>query len=163
MRRLLAFILVISLSACGFQLRGSYSLPWDTLYLSWPENNPIYADVKRGIEASSPTRIVTDPKTAQASLIVLADLPTKSILSLSGTGLVREYQLTRTFVYKIQDADGKELVPSNQIILQRAMTFDDAHLFAKEAEEAMIMKEMQQDMVMQLLRRLAAMKQKSKI
>jgi LPS-assembly lipoprotein len=163
MRRFLALLLVISLSACGFQLRGSYSLPWDTLYLGWPENSLIHAEVKRGIEASSQTRIVTDPKAAQASLIVLADLPTKSILSLSGTGLVREYQLTRSFVYKIQDAEGKELVPSNQIILQRAMTFDDAHLFAKEAEEAMIMKEMQQDMVMQLLRRLAAIKQKSKI
>ena len=163
MRRFLAFLLVISLTACGFQLRGSYSLPWDTLYLGLPENSELYFQIKRGIEATSQTRVITDAKEAQATLVILGNTQVKSILSLSGTGLVREYQLTRTFVYKIQDAGGKELVPANQIILQRAMTFDDAHLFAKEAEEGMIWKEMQEDMVMQLLRRLAAIKQKSKI
>jgi LPS-assembly lipoprotein len=36
------------------------------------------------------------------------------------------------------------------------MTFDDERIFAKEAEEAMIWREMQQDMVQQLLRRLSA-------
>jgi LPS-assembly lipoprotein len=163
MRRFLAFLLVISLTACGFQLRGSYSLPWDTLYLGLPENSELYFQIKRGIEATSQTRVITDAKEAQATLVILGNTQVKSILSLSGTGLVREYQLTRTFVYKIQDAGGKELVPANQIILQRAMTFDDAYIFAKEAEEGMIWKEMQEDMVMQLLRRLAAIKQKSKI
>ncbi len=163
MRRFLAILLVISLTACGFQLRGSYSLPWDTLYLGLPENSELYFQIKRGIEATSQTRVITDAKEAQATLVILGNTQVKSILSLSGTGLVREYQLTRTFVYKIQDAGGKELVPANQIILQRAMTFDDAYIFAKEAEEGMIWKEMQEDMVMQLLRRLAAIKQKSKI
>ncbi len=160
MRALVILLLTVTLAACGFQLRGSYTLPWDTLYISFAENTEIYAQVKRGIEASSQTRVITDSKKADASLIVLGDTPTKSILSLSGTGLVREFQLTRTFVYKIQDASGKELVPANQIILQREMTFDDAHLFAKEAEEVMILREMQQDLVQQLLRRLSALKLK---
>ncbi len=163
MRRIIAILLVISLTACGFQLRGSYSLPWDTLYLGLPENSELYFQIKRGIEASSQTRVITDAKEAQASLVILGNTQVKSILSLSGKGLVREYQLTRTFVYKIQDAGGKELVPANQIILQRAMTFDDAYIFAKEAEEGMIWKEMQEDMVLQLLRRLAAIKQKTQI
>jgi LPS-assembly lipoprotein len=164
MRRFLAILLVMSLTACGFQLRGSYSMPWDTLAISGvPENNELYFQIKRGIEATSQTRVITDAKEAQASLAILGNTQVKSILSLSGTGLVREYQLTRTFIYKIQDAGGNELVPANQIILQRAMTFDDAHLFAKEAEEGMIWKEMQDDLVLQLLRRLAAIKQKSKI
>ncbi len=161
MRTLAAVLLTVLLTACGFQLRGSYTLPWDTLYVGFPENSEIYAQVKRGIEASSQTRVITDPKKADASLIVLGDIPARSILSLSGTGLVREIQLTRTFVYKIQDAEGKELAPSNQIILQRDMTFDDARLFAKEAEEVMIQREMQQDLVQQLLRRLSALKRKS--
>jgi LPS-assembly lipoprotein len=160
MRRFLALLLAVSLTACGFQLRGSYSLPWDTLYLGFPENTEIYAQIKRGIEASTQTRVITDPKQAQASLVILSDVPTKNILSLSGTGLVREFQLTRSFVYRIQDAKGKELVPPSHIILQREMTFDDAHLFAKEAEELMIMREMQHDLVQQLLRRLAAVKLK---
>lgn len=161
MRGLLILLLAITVSACGFHLRGSYTLPWDTLYLGLPENDEMHAQIKRGIEATTQTHIVNDPKEAQASLVILGNTQLKSILSLSGRGLVREFQLTRTFVYKIQDAEGKELVPTNQIILQRDMTFDDAHLFAKEAEEVMIWKEMQSDLVQQLLRRLATVKTKS--
>lgn len=155
--RTLILLLALTLSACGFQLRGSYNLPWETLAISGvPENNELYFQIKRNIEAGSLTKVITDPKEAKASLVVLQNLQHKSILSLSGKGLVREFQLTRTFMYRIQDAQGKEILPASQIVLQRDMTFDDERIFAKEAEEAMIWREMQQDMVQQLLRRLAA-------
>jgi LPS-assembly lipoprotein len=160
MRRFLALLLAMSLTACGFQLRGSYSLPWETLYLGLPENNAMHAQMKRGIEASTQTRIVGSAREAEAALVILGNTQARNILSLSGKGLVRELQLTRTFIYKIQDAAGKELVPAHHIILQREMTFDDERLFAKEAEEGMIWNEMQHDLVQQLLRRLAAIKLK---
>lgn len=156
MRALIALLLALSLAACGFQLRGSYSLPWETLYLGMNENSPIYAQLKRSIEASTQTRIVNNAKEAQASLFIVKEQQGKSILSLNASGRVREFQLSHTFVYRIQDAGGKELVPANQIVLLREMTFDDEQLFAKEAEEGMIRLEMQNDLVQQLLRRLAA-------
>jgi LPS-assembly lipoprotein len=155
--RALILLFALALSACGFQLRGSYNLPWETIAIGGvPENNEIYFQIKRGIEAGSLTKVISDAKQANASLVILRNEQHKSILSLSAKGLVREFQLTRTISYRIQDASGKELTPINQIILQRDMTFDDERIFAKEAEEAMIWREMQQDMVQQLLRRLAA-------
>ncbi|MEW6165004.1 MAG: LPS assembly lipoprotein LptE [Pseudomonadota bacterium] len=153
---LLALILTQGLAACGFQLRGSYSLPWQTLHLGMGENTPMYQQIKRSIEASTQTRIVANPKEAQASLVVTRESKGKSILSLNAAGRVREFQLSHTFEYRILDANGKELVPASQIILLREMTFDDAQLFAKEAEEGMIRVEMQNDIVQQLLRRLSA-------
>lgn len=155
--RIFVLLLTLALSACGFQLRGSYNLPWETLHISGlPENNELYFQIKRGVESGSLTKISTDAKQASASLAILRNEQLKSILSLSGKGLVREFQLTRTFVYRVVDAQGKELLPQSQIILQRDMTFDDERIFAKEAEEAIIWREMQQDLVQQLLRRLAA-------
>jgi len=155
--RFLILLLAFALSACGFQLRGSYNLPWETLAISGvPENNELYFQIKRSLEAGSQTKVITDPKGAKATLVVMQNHQHKNILSLSGKGLVREFQLTRTFMYRIQDAQGKELLPASQIVLQRDMTFDDERIFAKEAEEAMIWREMQRDMVQQLLRRLAA-------
>ena len=155
--RIFVLLLTLVLSACGFQLRGSYNLPWETLHISGlPENNELYFQIKRGVESGSLTKISTDAKQASASLAILRNEQLKSILSLSGKGLVREFQLTRTFVYRVVDAQGKELLPQSQIILQRDMTFDDERIFAKEAEEAIIWREMQQDLVQQLLRRLAA-------
>lgn len=157
MRVLLVALFSLLLAGCGFQLRGSYNLPWDTLAIvGVPENNDLYFQIKRGIEAGSTTKIAADAKEAQASLVILRNDQLKSILSLSATGLVREFQLTRTFIYRVMDAKGKELLPQGQIILQRDMTFDDERIFAKEAEEGMIWREMQQDLVQQLMRRLAA-------
>lgn len=160
MRGLIALILALSLAACGFQLRGSYSLPWDTLHLGLAENTEMYQQIRRGLEAGTHTRVVTDKQAAQAALVVLNDTQARNILSLSATGLVREFQLTRSFTYRIADAQGRELVPPATIVLQREMTFDDTRIFAKEAEEAMILREMQSDLVSQLLRRLAAAKPK---
>lgn len=156
MRSLAILFIAVLLSACGFQLRGSYNLPWETIHISLPENSELYFQIKRGIEAGSQTKVITDAKQASASLVILRNDQHKSILSLSATGLVREFQLTRTFSYRIQDAQGKELLPMSQIVLQRDMTFDDTRIFAKEAEETMILREMQQDLVQQLLRRLSA-------
>ncbi len=153
---LLLLLLAFTLSACGFQLRGTYNLPWETLHVALPENSELYFQIKRSIEAGTLTKIVPDAKQASASLVILRNEQHKSILSLSAKGLVREFQLTRTFMYRVQDASGKELLPTSQIILQRDMTFDDERIFAKEAEEALIWREIQQDMVQQLLRRLAA-------
>jgi len=155
MRTLLIALIVSILTGCGFQLRGTANLPWETLYIGLPENSPLYHQIKRSIEGGTHTRIVGDPKEAQATLAVLQNNHNKGILSLSAKGLVREFQLTRSFVYRIQDAKGQELIPASQIILQREMNFDDERIFAKEAEEAMIIREMEQDLVVQLLRRLS--------
>lgn len=153
-------VVSLFLSACGFQLRGSYSLPWETLHLGLAENSEMYQQIRRSLEAGTHTRVVTDKQAAQAALVVLNDTQARNILSLSATGLVREFQLTRSFTYRIADAKGQELVPPATIVLQREMTFDDTRIFAKEAEEAMILREMQTDLVQQLLRRLAAAKPK---
>jgi LPS-assembly lipoprotein len=154
--RYFALLFVFALSACGFQLRGAVDLPWDTIYPGISLNDPFGNQIRRGIEAGSRTRVVADPKAAQASLQIVQNILTKSILSLNAKGLVREFQLTKSFVYRVVDAQGKELIPTSQIIIQREMTFDDERIFAKEAEEAMIVKEMEQDLVLQLLRRLSA-------
>lgn len=160
--RFFAIALALLLSACGFQLRGSYSLPWETLAISGvPENNELYFQIKRGIESSSLTKVAADTKLASATLVVLQNQQHKNILSLSGKGLVREFQLTRVFSYRIMDAKNTEIVPASTIVLQREMTFDDTRIFAKEAEEQMIWREMQNDLVQQLLRQLAAVKLKS--
>ncbi|MCX8086352.1 MAG: LPS assembly lipoprotein LptE [Rhodocyclaceae bacterium] len=156
--RALLLALAILLSACGFQLRGSYALPWETLYISLPEFDGLRAEMKRAIEAATRTKVVADRKEAQATLVILRNDSLRSILSLNAKGLVREVQLTRIFAYRLQDAAGREIAAPGQIVLQREMTFDDEQLLAKGSEEGLILREMQTDLVQQLLRRLAAAK-----
>lgn len=155
MPRLIAFAAALLLTACGFQLRGSYTLPFDTLYIALPETAELRAVLKRNIEASSQTRIVDSAAKAQAVLVVTADLQMKNVLSLSSTGRVREYQLVRTFAYRVYDAGNRDVAPPGEITIRRDITYSDEQVLAKEAEEALLRRDMQNDLVQQLLRRLA--------
>ena len=71
---------------------------------------------------------------------------------------MREYQLVRTFGFRVSDANGRELIPPGEIVIRRDITFDDSQVLAKEAEEVLLMRDMEDDLVQQLLRRLAASK-----
>ena len=156
--RVLIVLATLLLSACGFHLRGAYSLPFDTLYIALPETSELRAVIKRNIEASTQTRVVGTAKEAQATLAILGDAPLKRILSLNSAGRVREYQLTRTFTFRVVDTAGKEYLPRSTIVISRDMTFDDSAVLAKEAEEVLLWRDIQNDLVQQLMRRLAATK-----
>ena len=49
-------------------------------------------------------------------------------------------------------------MPTSEILLTRDMSYNDEQVLAKEAEEVLLYREMQGDMVQQILRRLVAAK-----
>ncbi len=156
--RFFLLLLLGLLSACGFHLRGAYSLPFNTLYISLPESTELHAQIRRSVEAGSATRIVDLASKAEANLYVLGDAQQKNILSLNAAGRVREFELVRTFTFRLLDAAGGELVAPSRIVMRREVTFSDEQVLSKEAEELLLWRDMQNDLVQQLLRRLAAAK-----
>ncbi|MBI4999065.1 MAG: hypothetical protein HZC22_19620 [Rhodocyclales bacterium] len=156
--RLWIVAVALLLSACGFHLRGAYSLPFDTLHIAQPESSELRAIIKRNVEASTQTRITDAANEAQATLRIISDTPAKRILSLNSAGRVREYQLTRTFVFLVANNAGGNYLPQSSIVISREMTFDDSSVLSKEAEEVLLWRDIQNDLVQQLLRRLAAVK-----
>ncbi len=153
--------LVGLLAACGFQLRGDYALPFQTMSIALAPSSELYAQLKRSIEASSSTRIVDNPKEAEANLVVLGDRNEKVILSLNSAGRAREYDLVRTFSFKVSSANSTDYIPPSQIVLRRDMTFNDDLVLSKESEEALLWRDIQKDLIQQLLRRLATAKPKA--
>ena len=158
MRSLIVGLLALAVSACGFQLRGSYDLPFKTLHIGVVETAELHAQIRRNVEAGSTTHIVSDAKEAEAKLVVLGDVPEKSVLSIDASGRVREFQLKRTFTFQLVDAKGAVLIPSSAIVVRRDITFSDALVLSKEAEEVLLLRDMQSDLVQQLIRRLSAVK-----
>ena len=156
----LMLLCVTLLTACGFKLRGSYDLPFDTLYIALPENNELHAVLKRNIEAGTKTRIVDEREDAQATLVVVFDRTSQGILSLSGTGRVTEYQLVRAFAFRVIDKDSRDIIPQREIVLRRDLPYSDNTVLAKASEIELLTRDMQNDLVNQILRRLAAAKLK---
>ncbi|KQW89069.1 hypothetical protein ASC94_21625 [Massilia sp. Root418] len=161
---LVAAALAGSLSACGFHLRGSgghYTLPFPAMYVGLPESSPLAIDLKRNIRVNGNTVVVSDPAKADGVIEVLSDpekTRTKSILSLNSNGRVREYLLAYTIVFRVRDKLGNELLAPTSISLNRPITFDETQLLAKEQEEALLYRDMQTDLVQQMMRRMAAIK-----
>lgn len=177
----LVLLLVGVLAACGFKLRGSAGLPvnklpFATIAISLTQTSDLYAQLKRAIEASSAGTRVVDLNQAEAILTVLGDTSQKNILSLNASGRAREYQLVRTFSFKVQannpaaasapqvkytDAPvvaPTEYVAPSTIVLRREVTYSDDLVLSKEAEEVLLWRDIQNDLVRQLMRRLATAK-----
>ena len=158
MKKVLLVVFCFFLAACGFQLRGQASLPFETIYISFPVGHPIGMDVKRLIQAGTTTRVVDKAKDAQATLDIISVVNDKQIMSVSGGGRVREFELRYRVSFRLYDAKGVDLIPVNEIALHRIIPFTDAQVVAKEGEEAMLIREMQSDSAEQILRRLEAVK-----
>ena len=146
------------LAGCGFKLRGQRPLPFESIYLGMSAYSELAAAIRREIRANGGTRIADKPEDAQVRLEVQADIKDKLILALNTQGRVREYQLRQRFIFRLVSKSGQEITPSNEILLRRDLAFDDTQLLAKQQEEILLYRDMQNDLVQQLMRRLAATK-----
>ncbi len=156
-RAVLVGVIAVLLAACGFHLRGQAQLPFETLYIRG--NNPLVVELKRNVAAASKTRLVDGPGDAQAVLGFTQELRDKIILSFSAAGRVSEYQLRYRVGFRVTDPKGVQVyLPTIEILLTRDMAYSDAQVLAKETEEALLYRDMQSDMVQQIMRRLVAAK-----
>lgn len=152
------FCLTLLLAACGFQLRGAYNLPYESLFISLPDASVIGAGLKRQIRAGGGTRLVDTMEEAQGTFLQVTEVRERQILSLSSAGRVREVRLRFRYAYRVVDAKGRELVPTTGVELTRDISYDDSAVLAKEQEEQLLWRDMENDLVQQLLRRLTAVK-----
>lgn len=160
LRPLLALILAATLTGCGFHLRGvgSGNLPYKTMYIALPDTAEVNIWLQRYIKASGSTEIVEDAKAADAIFQQLGDSRLKTILSVNAQGRVREYRLQLTYTFRIVNQKGQVLVPPNEVALTRDISFDDSNILAKDLEEGLLWRDMNNDLVNQIMRRLSIIK-----
>ncbi|MCG2586373.1 LPS assembly lipoprotein LptE [Massilia sp. TS11] len=159
-RWMCALLLAGLLSACGFHLRGAdgqFNMPFQSIYLGFPDTSPLGVELKRNLRGVN-TSVVSDESQAEARLDVVAENRGKTILSLNSQGRVREYTLSYSLTFRVRDAKGRELLAPTEITLKRTISFNETQTLAKESEEALLYRDMQSDLVQQILRRLAALK-----
>jgi LPS-assembly lipoprotein len=153
--------LAAALSGCGFQLRGSgdsYTLPFQSIYIGFPETSTLGTELKRNLRAGDRVIIADKAENADAVFVLQGEQQGRQILSLNSLGRVREYLLTYTLTFAVRDKAGRELLPATQISLRRNMPYDESQALAKENEAALLYRDMQADIVQQIIRRLAAIK-----
>ena len=158
-QKILLLVILFLLAACGFKLRGQISsLPFKSLYVSAPDGHTIGMDLERAIGTSSTTKVVDNAEEAEATLEIISAVNQRAILSLSGGGRVRDFNLIYRVMYRLVDKQGVEIIPNTEIAITRVLPFLDAQILAKESEERLLQKDMQADAIQQILWRLSAIK-----
>jgi len=87
---------------------------------------------------------------------VLTDQRERSVVGQTASGQVRELQLRTRFRFRLANAAGKLLLEDVELLLERDISFTETAVLAKEAEEATLYRDMQSDIVQQVMRRLSA-------
>jgi LPS-assembly lipoprotein len=80
------------------------------------------------------------------------------VVGVNASGQVREFQLRVRVRFQLRTPQGRELIAPTEILQQRDISFNESAVLAKEAEEALLYRDMQTDIVQQLMRRLAAVR-----
>jgi LPS-assembly lipoprotein len=88
----------------------------------------------------------------------LLDQRQKVVVAVNAAGLVRDFELRMLFSFRLRTPQGKELIPLAELQQQRNISFNESAVLAKDQEEALLYRDMQSDLVQQVMRRLAAVR-----
>ncbi|MEQ4619525.1 MAG: LPS assembly lipoprotein LptE [Corticimicrobacter sp.] len=149
--------LLLSLAACGFTMRGTTPLPFDTLYVGVPDNTLFGAQLRRAIRAASPgTRLVTEPNKADARLQQIQRSQAQREVSLDPNGRVEEYELSVFYIFRLTDKAGQPLIPDITLSASQDMPYSDEIVQAKEGEMTLLYRSLEESLIGRLINRLTA-------
>ncbi len=160
-RTLLSLAAAAPLAGCGFALRRAPDFVFNSVAVTGQANSPIVLELRRTLASDNRLNVLpadADVNKAQVIVDIPTELRQKVVVSMNALGQVREFQLRSIVHVRVRTPQGKELVPDTELQQQRDISFNESAVLAKEAEETLLYRDMQTDLVQQLMRRLAALK-----
>ena len=151
---------VLALAGCGFQLRRAPEFAFQTIAL--PPSGLVATELRRTLASAGTVQVLAPTarqETAQVILDILSEAREKVVVGVNASGQVREFQLRTRLHFRLRTPQGRELIPDTELLQQRDVSFNESAVLAKEAEEGLLYRDMQTDLVQQLMRRIAAIKQ----
>ncbi len=145
-----AVLLPLLLGGCGFHLRGSTRLAYDTLVVQG-QQGPLLNLLRRDIVAVTGSRIVTDPKQAQAVLTLLQESTSQTPTAYNADGTVAQYELRDTARFELTAPDGAVLIGPTTITRSSRMSYSTAATLAKASEADLLYAGMRQSLVNRML------------
>jgi LPS-assembly lipoprotein len=145
-----------ALAGCGFRLRGSQAFAFQRIAIQPNPGGAVAQELRRAFGSAVQVLAARDPL-AQAQLVlnVVNEEREKIVVGVNTSGQVRELQLRMRVRVQLSTAKGKEIIAGDDIMQQRDISYSESAALAKEAEEALLYRDMQSDIVQQILRRLA--------
>ncbi len=156
-RTLLALLGAAALGGCGFELRRPPPMAFKTIALAgFAPRSALADDFRRALARS----VALKEREADAEVVLqaLADERGTSVVASTSAAQVRELRLSLKFRFRAHTPAGRELIAATELALSRDMSYSETAALAKEQEEQELFRVMQNDVVAQVLRRLAAIR-----
>jgi LPS-assembly lipoprotein len=146
--------LCLALCSCGFALKGaSAPLPFKTVQLQASANSLLASDVAARL--SSKGVLLSSQAHEMTPRIALSDEQSdKVVSSTTTTGRVREYKLRQQVTVQVFGSAGQAWLEPVTLMQSRDFSYNDSQILAKEIEEQTLYKDMQQELVLVVMRRL---------
>lgn len=142
------------LSACGFHLRGTGvdNIKLDELHVSAQNNNgPTHQSVLEALRNNG----VTVRSTAPYHLQLRDEPQQRRSLSYASRSTPAEYELRRLLTFQIINSAGQPLIGPETLSTQRVHVRDRDNVTGSSEEEALLQREMREDLTRQLMFRLS--------
>jgi LPS-assembly lipoprotein len=136
------------ITSCGFHLRGMTEISFKTISLEGKELS-FTKNLKKTL-ASNKVSIILPTENPELRIELLSEESEKRILSLSGQGLVREFEIFYRVRYRIKTIDSETWSQENIIETRRDFTFSDSNLIGKEEEERQLNESMRNEAITNL-------------
>lgn len=151
-----------ALGGCGFQLRGDYRYAFNSIQIKGSAVPTLFmTELARALSDVPGMTVGFDAprgRTPQLIFDVLQDQREKTAVGLSVAGQVREFQLTQRLRFRVRTPQGQLLIDESEISQIRQISYNETAALAKEAEETLLHRDMQTDIVVQVLRRLSMLR-----
>jgi LPS-assembly lipoprotein len=161
LRKFYALLLVLALLAgCGYQLRGSASLP-EAMSVTYIEGLRPYSALVNDFAHALRTRnatVTTDQAAASAILKITGNTTEKLVLSVDTAGNVLEYEIRQTIRFSVRGPDRRDLLSEQSITLSRDFLYTSTDVLAKAREEKLVRSTLQENLVNLAMLRIAALK-----
>ena len=147
-KKLIAILLLIVITSCGFHLRGMTEISYKTISLEGKELS-LTKNLKKILNTNK-VAIVSSTENPELRVEFLSEESEKRILSLSGQGLVREFEIFYRVRYRIKASDSEIWSQENIIETRKDFTYSDSNLIGKEEEERQLNEAMRNEAITNL-------------
>lgn len=152
----LIVLLLIELSACGFQLRGSGTLrpEMQQIYIELEQLDSSFGQkLNQGLQARG-SNIATTPENATGTLVVTKPVNSRRLLSVNSLAQARDYLLFSSVRISLKDAQGKSVLANQKVDIRRELVADPNNILGSDQEAERLFTEMEDDLIQAILMRL---------
>jgi len=150
----------LALASCGFALRSTQKFPFKSLYTGPITASPLLIELSRQVAGTGGVEVIIDQRQFERADVIfelLQEQRERVVAGRTSSGSVREFLLRTNLRFRLRTREGKELIPETLLVATTDISYNETLALSKDQEEQMLYRNMGNDLVGQIVRRMAAL------